>query len=130
MHHTQCIDVTSAVYNGSPVYHHLFFNNLILKHKHPSADDLLCNGGPNVSRPIALSYRVPVDQTTEQTTNCHVKHSVGIKGFTRNNAVYLCWCMTRHVRASLPEAGLWLSLRQDKKWPCTIFFFVGGACRN
>ena len=79
---------------------------LNLKYTNPTAEKLMRNGGLSVSRSYVPSCRLPVDQTIEQTINCHAKSKGGIVGFSRNSAAYLRWCMARHVRAAFLAATL------------------------
>ena len=43
--------------------------------------------------------RVAVDMAIEQTINRHAKSKGGIIGFSKNEAAYQRWCITRHRRA-------------------------------
>ena len=64
---------------------------------HPAADDILRKGGLSVSRSNVPGSRNPIDKTTEQTINHHIKSAGGIVGFSRNIPAYHRWCVTRHA---------------------------------
>ena len=68
---------------------------------HPGARKLLKEKGFSVCRSTFPASRVAVDQTIEQTVNRESKGKGGIVGFSKNQAAYQRWCITRHRRAAI-----------------------------
>ena len=72
---------------------------LNLETSHPGAKECLEENGFSVCCSTMPASRVAVDMAIEQTINRHAKSKGGIIGFSKNEAAYQRWCITRHRRA-------------------------------